>query len=72
MIYNYNKKNVEKAQNLRKNMTPEEKKLWYQFLKRLPLTVLNTVWMIIINLIDKEILSCNPSALPFSDIKTPK
>ena len=39
MIYNYNKKNVKIAQILRKNMTPEEKKLWYQFLKRLPFTV---------------------------------
>ena len=39
MIYNYNKNNVKKAQNLRKNMTPEEKKLWYQFLKRLSMTV---------------------------------
>ena len=39
MIYTYNKKNVKNAQILRKNMTPEEKKLWYQFLKRLPLTV---------------------------------
>ena len=39
MIYNYNKNNVPKAQELRKNMTPEEKKLWYQFLKRLPMTV---------------------------------
>ena len=39
MIYSYNKNNVSKAQELRKNMTPEEKKLWYQFLKRLPMTV---------------------------------
>ena len=39
MIYNYNKNNVPKAQELRKNMTPEEKKLWYQFLKRLPMRV---------------------------------
>ena len=39
MIFNYNKKNVKNAQILRKNMTPEEKKHWYQFLKRLPLTV---------------------------------
>ena len=30
---------LENSQNLRKNMTPEEKKLWYQFFKRLPLTV---------------------------------
>ena len=39
MIYNYKKSNVKNAQDLRKNMTPEEKKLWYQFLKRLPMTV---------------------------------
>ena len=39
MIYKYNKNNVKNAQGLRKNMTPEEKKLWYQFLKRLPMTV---------------------------------
>lgn len=30
---------VENSQALRKNMTPEEKQLWYQFLKKLPLTV---------------------------------
>ena len=35
----YNKKLVSNAQILRKNMTPEEKHLWYDFLKRLPLTV---------------------------------
>ena len=35
----YNKKLVPNAQTLRKNMTPEEKHLWYDFLKRLPLTV---------------------------------
>ena len=39
MIYRYNKNNVQNARELRKNMTPEEKKLWYQFLKRLPCTV---------------------------------
>ena len=39
MIYNYNKRNVTNAQELRKNMTPEEKHLWYDFLKRLPVTV---------------------------------
>ena len=39
MIYNYNKRNVTNAQELRKNMTPEEKQLWYDFLKRLPVTV---------------------------------
>ena len=35
----YNKKLVSNAQELRKNMTPEEKHLWYDFLKRLPCTV---------------------------------
>ncbi|MBE6708331.1 MAG: endonuclease domain-containing protein [Ruminococcaceae bacterium] len=35
----YNKKLVSNAQNLRKNMTPEEKHLWYDFLKRLPFNV---------------------------------
>ena len=35
----HNSNNVPNAQKLRKNMTPEEKMLWYQFLKRLPLTV---------------------------------
>ncbi len=39
MIYNYNKKLVKNAQILRKNMTPEEKHLWYDFLKKLPVTV---------------------------------
>ncbi len=39
MIYNYNKKLVGTAQALRKRMTPEEKHLWYDFLKRLPVTV---------------------------------
>lgn len=35
----YNKKLVPNARDLRKNMTPEEKHLWYDFLKRLPLNV---------------------------------
>ena len=39
MIYNYNKKLVSKAQKLRCEMTPEEKHLWYDFLKKLPITV---------------------------------
>ena len=39
MQYNYNKKLVQNAQELRKNMTPEEKHLWYDFLKKLPVTV---------------------------------
>ncbi|MBQ8567094.1 MAG: DUF559 domain-containing protein [Clostridia bacterium] len=35
----YNKKLVSSARTLRKNMTPEEKHLWYDFLKRLPYNV---------------------------------
>ena len=35
----YNKKLGSNTKTLRKNMTPEEKHLWYDFLKRLPLTV---------------------------------
>ena len=35
----YNKKLVSNAQTLRKNMTHEEKHLWYDFLKRLPFNV---------------------------------
>lgn len=35
----YNKKLVSNARALRKNMTPEEKHLWYDFLKRLPFNV---------------------------------
>ena len=35
----YNKKLVSNARTLRKNMTPEEKHLWYNFLKRLPFNV---------------------------------
>ena len=38
-MYPYNKKLKENAQELRKNMTPEEKHLWYDFLKYLPVTV---------------------------------
>ena len=39
MSFNYNKNLVKNAQTLRKNMTPEEKHLWYDFLKRLPFNV---------------------------------
>ena len=35
----YNKKLVSNARTLRKNMTPEEKHLWYDFLRRLPVNV---------------------------------
>ena len=39
MIYKYDKNLVATAKTLRKNMTPEEKRLWYDFLKQLPVTV---------------------------------
>ena len=35
----YNKKLVQNAQELRKNMTPEERHLWYDLLKRIPMDV---------------------------------
>ena len=35
----YNKKLTSNAKALRNNMTPEEKHLWYDFLKKLPYTV---------------------------------
>ncbi len=35
----YNKSLNGNSKSLRKNMTPEEKHLWYDFLKRLPVTV---------------------------------
>ncbi|MBQ2781167.1 MAG: endonuclease domain-containing protein [Clostridia bacterium] len=38
-MFPYNKSLVSSARHLRKNMTPEEKILWYQFLKSLPITV---------------------------------
>ena len=37
MLYNYNKKLVSAAQELRKNMTPWERKLWYEFLRNYPI-----------------------------------
>lgn len=39
MNYNANHKLTHNSQNLRKNMTKEEKHLWYDFLKSLPVTV---------------------------------
>ena len=38
-MFPYNKKLVSNARTLRKNMTPEEKHLWYDFLKKLPCNV---------------------------------
>ena len=39
MLYKYNKNLVSCAQQLRRAMTREEKHLWYDFLKELPITV---------------------------------
>ncbi|MEH2421006.1 MAG: endonuclease domain-containing protein [Nostoc sp.] len=36
----YNPKLVERAKELRKNMTPAEKKLWYKYLRNFPFRVL--------------------------------
>ena len=36
---NYNKNLVKYSQNLRKEMTPQERHLWYDFLKELPVVV---------------------------------
>ena len=38
-MYKYNKSLVKNAQILRKEMTKEEKHLWYDFLKKLPIQV---------------------------------
>ena len=38
-MYSYNKKLVSNAQELRRNMTVEERRLWYDFLKKLPVPV---------------------------------
>ena len=35
----YNEKLINNSKELRKNMTPEEKHLWYDFLKKLDITV---------------------------------
>lgn len=39
MNQNYNKKLIGNARALRNNMTKEERHLWYDFLKSLPITV---------------------------------
>ena len=39
MFFNYNQKYKNISKIFRKNMTPEERHLWYDFLKRLPVTV---------------------------------
>ena len=38
-MYSYNKKLIANAQELRRNMTAEERHLWYDFLKMLPIPV---------------------------------
>ena len=38
-MFEYNKKLKENSKELRKNMTKEEKHLWYDFLKKLPVNV---------------------------------
>ena len=38
-MYHYKDKLTNNAQTLRKNMTKEEKRLWYDFLKKLPVSV---------------------------------
>ena len=38
-MYPYNKELTQYAKELRKNMTPEEKHLWYDFLRFLPMAV---------------------------------
>ena len=37
MSLEYNKSNIPLAQNLRKNATPQERKLWYDFLSSYPI-----------------------------------
>ncbi len=39
MNNNYNSKLIDHSRNLRTNMTKEERHLWYDFLKSLPVTV---------------------------------
>lgn len=39
MIYKYNKEYLKFAKELRNNMTKQENHLWYDFLKKLPMTV---------------------------------
>ena len=39
MEYKYNKKLLGNASYMRKNMTPEERHSWYDFLKKLPINV---------------------------------
>ena len=58
MPLEYNEKLLRISQNLRKNMTPEEKRLWYEFFKLLPITV-NRQKMIADYVVDFYIHSAN-------------
>lgn len=40
MFLNYNRKLTPNAKSLRKNMTPEERKLWYGYLSKYPIRIL--------------------------------
>ncbi len=40
IYHKHNKVLTPAARNLRKNMTPQEKQLWYQFLRKYPLKIL--------------------------------
>ena len=40
MRYKHNSANVPEAKALRKNMTPEERRLWYDYLRQYPVRVL--------------------------------
>lgn len=35
-MYNYNKSNITNSRNLRKNLTPWERKLWFELFKNFP------------------------------------
>ena len=44
----YNKANIPLAKNLRKNMTPWERKLWYEFLRNYPVVFKDKKQLVII------------------------
>ena len=54
MSLNYNKKNIALAKNLRKNATPQENHLWYDFLSKYPIrfqrqkTIDRLLWIFIV------------------------
>jgi very-short-patch-repair endonuclease len=41
MFFEYDHALIKKAKELRKNMTPAERKLWYEFLRKYPVRFLN-------------------------------